>query len=130
MRYFHPVCTDGHILWTLREDYHSKDSEYGLMEENLLAMERSGQCQVIKMGERFTDSHSGLKGLLYVVVKRVEASEFDGGENVPQSDVLPSILVDTVRETQATSEPVARGAVAHNVGQDYYAVGERVCEFE
>ena len=34
---------DGHILWTLREDYHSKHSDYGLLDENLAALERTGK---------------------------------------------------------------------------------------
>ncbi len=52
----------------------------------------------MKMGERFRDPHSGLTGLLYVVVKRVEAGEdFEPGDAVPAEALLVrGILTMTV----------------------------------
>ena len=144
---------DGHILWTLREDYHSKHSDYGLMEENLSALERSGGCQVIKMGERFRDPHSGLTGLLYVVVKRADPEEefVAPPDTVPEEALLPSIVVDTVRAGLPTlagggsaaelaamgqhGQATAGGGVGGlgvgasavpQRGQEYYEMGEKV----
>jgi len=57
------LTADGHILWTLREDIHNKNSDYGLLDENLAALERSGKCHILRMGEKFTDKHSGATGV-------------------------------------------------------------------
>lgn len=67
---------DGHILWTLRSDYHNKQSDFGLLDENLAALEKDGKCKVMKRAEKFIDPRSGLEGLLYIV-RRVDTADFD-----------------------------------------------------
>ncbi len=103
----------------MREDYHNKHSDYGLMEENLSALERCGKCQIIKMGERFRDPHSGLTGLLYVVVKRVDQDQEFVADSVPEEALLPAIVVDTVRAGLGDPGAGMAGGAGHAAGRGF-----------
>lgn len=85
------MFAEGHVLWTMREDYHMKKSDYGLLDENLAKLEKEGKCIVLKQGEKFTDPHSNLTGLIYVV-KRIDKEDFE-----PEIVPTPEIVVDAIK---------------------------------
>lgn len=74
----------------MRADYHNQKSDYGLIDENLLDLEKAGKCQIMKQAEKFQDQHSNMQGLFYMI-KRTEKEEF-----MPDlSDVkVPGIVMD------------------------------------
>ena len=112
---------DGHILWTLREDYHSHYTEYGLLDENLAALEREGKCLILKMGERFVDSHSGINGLLYVIRRVEDAEDFEPAAG----GVVPEIVVDTVKApTTAIVADAASAVLGESATGRYELVNE------
>ncbi|TRY68492.1 hypothetical protein TCAL_11274, partial [Tigriopus californicus] len=91
---------DGHLLWSIRADLHSKISDYKLLDDNISALEKSGKCVAMKWAENFRDPHSDLEGLLYLV-KRIDTEDFKStlpGE--AQSDVVDCIKHDRLDELQ------------------------------
>ena len=93
------MLLDGHILWTLRADDHSKKADYALIEENLASLEKAGKCVVQKLAERFEDPLSGLEGLLYIV-RRVETPTFEP-QGVLSGKQMPSLLATAIKESGA-----------------------------
>ncbi|XP_040571788.1 uncharacterized protein [Lepeophtheirus salmonis] len=85
---------DGHILFTIREDYHHSQSDYALLESNILSSERNGRLKVISLGRKIIDDHSGLEGRLYILTKKCITEEFEPA--LPK--LAPNKLANAVRE--------------------------------
>jgi hypothetical protein len=94
------LLTEGHILWTLCRGQHEMESDYGLLNKNLLDLEAEGKIVVMKKEEAFTDPHSGLDGCLYLLKKLVVTEDFKP-TGVPKASVLPSLVNASIKEIEA-----------------------------
>eukprot|EP00096_Caligus_rogercresseyi_P015361 TRINITY_DN780_c0_g1_i1.p1 TRINITY_DN780_c0_g1~~TRINITY_DN780_c0_g1_i1.p1 ORF type:complete len:454 (-),score=117.02 TRINITY_DN780_c0_g1_i1:268-1629(-) len=100
---------DGHILFTIREDYHLLQSDYALLESNILSSERSGHCRVIALGRKIVDDHSGLKGRLYILTKKYSTEDF--APSLPK--LTPNNLANAVRDENFAE----KNKMAHEEGE-------------
>jgi len=95
---------DGHLLWTMKASQEDKSTEFGLFEQNLQGLVKTGKCEIVKQ-ERFHDAYTHTRGEFYLVRRlagrfpdyldrptapelsqQIEASLVDGADATPFYD--------------------------------------------
>merc|ERR1712079_925050 len=95
---------DGHLLWTMKASQEEKSTEFGLFEQNLQGLVKTGKCEIVKQ-ERFHDAYTHTRGEFFLIrrlagrfpdyldrptapelSKQIEASLVDGADATPFYD--------------------------------------------
>eukprot|EP00092_Neocalanus_flemingeri_P017115 GFUD01018510.1.p1 GENE.GFUD01018510.1~~GFUD01018510.1.p1 ORF type:complete len:459 (-),score=145.83 GFUD01018510.1:202-1548(-) len=88
---------DGYMIWTMKTAQAEHSTEFGLFEQNLAGLVKTGKCQIVKH-ENFSDSRTRTRGELYLV-KRL-AGRFpdylDRPTSVELQKQIEETLVDSV----------------------------------
>lgn len=79
----------------MRSDHHRHETDIGLLDENLIQLEKSKKCKILRHAEQFQDPMTKMPGLFYLI-KRIDVEDFHPKGAIEEAK-LPAIVVDALK---------------------------------